>query len=98
MMDAGFVVFIVAIPAAAAGGIIIWFVRSRRRKQKEVQSDIDLGDEVKTVGGLKGTVVSFTKDEITMESGSKGSEIVIARDAVLSVTKENMRFGEKERE
>lgn len=87
-MDTASVVFIIAILILLAI-MAIWAMTKRRREgMKKMQDEINLGDEIRTTSGICGVVVSFTKDKVTIESGDKGSEIVIERDAVSAVSKE----------
>jgi preprotein translocase subunit YajC len=43
--------------------------QQKARKQKELQSDIVVGDEVLTVGGIVGTVLSIDSERVTILSG-----------------------------
>lgn len=79
------IIFIIA-GAAVLGAVTARAVRGRRQIHRKMQQNIDLGDDVSTTGGIRGTVVSFTEAEVTIESGSKGSEIVVARNAITSVS------------
>ena len=60
-------------------------IRPQRRRDKAVQemrSKIEVGDEVVTVGGIIGRIVSIKDDTIVVETGSDRSKIRIARWAV----------------
>lgn len=79
-------------------GMIIYFVviiavmyfiliRPQRKKQKEekkMRENLQVGDEIITIGGLYGRVISLKEDTIVMESISDHSKITIARWALQS--------------
>jgi len=64
--------------------------QQKARKQREVQSDIGVGDEVLTVGGIVGTVISIDSERVTIvtgaEPGSPAAEpptrMVLVRNAI----------------
>jgi preprotein translocase subunit YajC len=57
----------------------------RRREQAELQASLAPGDEVRTVGGLYGTIVASDAESVTIEA-APGVELRFARGAVASVT------------
>jgi preprotein translocase subunit YajC len=80
-----FVVIIVAF-------LLFWliFVRPQRRKQTQQQqmlSDLRVGDEVLTAGGIYGTVSKIDEDQVTVEIAPK-TEVRVARRAIAGVTRE----------
>jgi preprotein translocase subunit YajC len=56
----------------------------RRREQMELQAGIAPGDEVRTVGGLYGTVVESDADSVTLEA-SPGVHLRFDRQAISRV-------------
>ena len=69
--------------------IIFYFmlIRPQKKREKEVakmRSNIQVGDEVITAGGIIGRVVSLKEDTIVIETGSDRSKVRIARWAVQS--------------
>ncbi|MGO9455488.1 MAG: preprotein translocase subunit YajC [Acidimicrobiales bacterium] len=65
--------------------------QQKARKQKALQSDIGVGDEVLTVGGIVGTVLSIDSERVTIltgmdRDGSSGGEpptrMVLVRNAI----------------
>lgn len=69
--------------------VVMYFmlIRPQRKREKEVQkmrSEIEVGDEVVTSGGIVGRVVSIREDHIIIESGSDRSKIRIMRWAIQS--------------
>ena len=70
--------------------IYLLFVRPQKRRQNEQQqmtSDLRLGDEVLTVGGIYGTVTQLEDDQVTVEIAPK-TEVRVARRAIAGVTRD----------
>lgn len=66
---------------------IMYFVmiRPQKKKQKEeekLRNSIEVGDEILTIGGIYGRVISVKDDSFVIESASDHSKIKIARWAV----------------
>jgi len=84
--------------AAAGGGwmsiiflvvmiAVMYFVmiRPQRKQQKQeakMRSELQIGDEIITIGGIYGRVVSLKDDSIVIESSGDRSKIQISRSAV----------------
>jgi len=67
--------------------VVMYFLilRPQRKKEKETQkmrSNMQIGDEVVTIGGIIGRVVSMKEDTIVIETGSDRSKIRILRTAI----------------
>ena len=67
----------------------LWFfmIRPQKKKQKEEQkmrANLQVGDEIVTIGGIYGRVISLKADTIVIESQSDHSKITIARWALQS--------------
>ncbi|MFZ2537328.1 MAG: preprotein translocase subunit YajC [Oscillospiraceae bacterium] len=72
--------FLVLIP-------VFYFIliRPQRKKDKEAQTmrnTVQVGDEVVTVGGIVGIVVSIKEDTIVLETGSDRSKVRVKRWAI----------------
>jgi preprotein translocase subunit YajC len=90
--------YFLAVPGATEGlggmfltmGLIfaaMWFLmirpqRKRDKTQREMRSKLEVGDEVITVGGIIGRVVSLREDSLVIETGSGNTRIRITRAAV----------------
>ena len=82
---------------------VMYFVmiRPQKKKQKEEQKmreSIQVGDELLTIGGIFGRVVSLKEDSIVIESSADHSKIKIAKWAVsqnLTIHEEAAATGEK---
>ena len=67
----------------------LWFfmIRPQKKKQKEEQKmreNLQVGDEIVTIGGIYGRVISLKEDTIVIESQSDHSKLTIARWALQS--------------
>lgn len=59
--------------------------RNREKKFKEMMASIKVGDQIKTIGGFYGKVVSMKEDLVTMECGPDKTKLVISKSAIASV-------------
>ena len=62
-------------------------IRPQRKKEKEVKNmrdSIVVGDEITTIGGIVGRVVTIKDDLITIESGADRNKIKFMRWAIQS--------------
>ena len=67
--------------------LVFWFfiVRPQRKKDKEtakMRSELQIGDEIVTIGGIIGIIVSMKEDSLGIETGSDRSKIRVARWAI----------------
>jgi preprotein translocase subunit YajC len=72
--------------------LLVWliFVRPQRRRQTQQQqmvSELRVGDEVLTAGGIYGTISRVDDDQVTVEIAPK-TEVRVARRAIAGVTSE----------
>ena len=70
--------------------VLMYFmmIRPQKKKQKEEQqmrNNLRVGDELTTIGGIKGRVVSIKDDTITIESGADRTKIQFMKWAIQSV-------------
>ena len=64
--------------------------QQRNRKQKELQSEVGVGDEVVTIGGIVGTVLEIDSERVTILTGggedgagdARPTRLVLVRNAV----------------
>ena len=66
---------------------VMWFLmirpqRKRDKQQREMRSRLEVGDEIITIGGIIGRVVSLREDSLVIETGGDRSKIRITRAAV----------------
>lgn len=67
--------------------VIFYFmlIRPQKKREKETQSmrsNLEVGDEIVTIGGVIGTIVSLRDDNILIETGSDRNKMRITRWAV----------------
>ena len=67
--------------------VIFYFmlIRPQKKRDKEIakmRSNLQIGDEVITRGGIIGIVVSIREDTLILETGNERSKIRILRGAV----------------
>lgn len=69
------------------GAMYFLMIRPQKKKQKEEQKmreNLQVGDEIVTIGGIYGRVISLKEDTIVIESQSDHSKITVARWALQS--------------
>ena len=67
--------------------VVFWFfiIRPQRKKDKEtakMRSELQVGDEIVTIGGIIGIIVSMREDSLVIETGSDRSKVRLARWAI----------------
>ena len=67
--------------------LVFWFfmIRPQRQKDKEtakMRSELQIGDEIVTIGGIIGIIVSMKEDSLVIETGSDRSKIRVTRWAI----------------
>ena len=70
--------------------IVMYFlmIRPQQKKQKEEQkmrNNLRVGDELTTIGGVKGRVVSIKDDTIVLETGNDRTKIQFEKWAIQTV-------------
>ncbi|NNC74478.1 MAG: preprotein translocase subunit YajC [Acidimicrobiia bacterium] len=77
------------LPLVLLGGIFwVLFILPQRRRMKAVdamRSSLEVGDEVRTVGGIIGTIQRMDDDEVTLDVGG-GTTLRFASRAVADKT------------
>lgn len=67
--------------------VVFWFfiIRPQRKKDKEtakMRSELQVGDEIVTIGGIIGIIASMKEDSLVIETGSDRSKVRLARWAI----------------
>ena len=67
--------------------VVFYFmlIRPQQKKDKEdraMRENLEIGDEIVTIGGIVGLVVSIKEDTVVIETGSDRSKIRILKTAV----------------
>jgi preprotein translocase subunit YajC len=73
--------------------LLIWLIvvrpqRRRQNVQKQMLSDLRVGDDVLTAGGLYGRVTSIDEDDVRVEIAPK-TEVRVARRAIGAILTEH---------
>ncbi len=80
----GTIIYLVLI-AAMFGVMYLVMIRPQKKKQKEeekMRNNIQIGDEILTIGGFYAKVISIKEDALVIESVSDHTKQKIARWAV----------------
>lgn len=83
----GGLIFMILIYALIFGAMYLLLIRPQRKKQKEekkMRENLMVGDEIVTIGGIYGRVISLKEDTIVIESNSDHSKLTVARWALQS--------------
>ena len=70
---------------AAIAAFYFISIRPQRKRQKEEQkmrSDLRIGDQITTIGGIRGRVVKVGEDELMLETGADRHKITIKKWAI----------------
>lgn len=72
--------------------VVMYFFMIRPQKKQEreladMRNNIQVGDEIVTIGGIIGCVVIIKDDKLMLETGN-GSKITILRSAIKTVLKD----------
>jgi preprotein translocase subunit YajC len=67
--------------------VFIWFFSNKKQKNREreearMRKDIEIGDEIITVGGIVGIIVTIKDDVFTLETGSDRSKLRLEKGAI----------------
>lgn len=70
--------------------VVMYFlmIRPQKKKQKEEQmmrNNLRVGDELTTIGGICGRVVSIKEDTVTIESSADRTKIQFKKEAIGNV-------------
>ena len=70
--------------------VVMYFlmIRPQRKRQKEEQkmrNNLRVGDELTTIGGIKGRVVAIKDDTVTIETSNDRTKIVFEKAAIGTV-------------
>ncbi len=80
-------IVMILIYAVIFGALYFILIRPQKKKQKEekkMRENLQVGDEIVTIGGIYGRVISLKEDTIVIESQSDHSKLTIARWALQS--------------
>ncbi len=78
-------IILIAFYVLIFGAMWFFLFRPQRKKQKEekkMRENLQVGDEVLTIGGIYGRVISLKEDTMVIESISDHSKLTFARWAL----------------
>ena len=81
----GSLITLILIYGVIFGAMYLLFIRPQKKKQKEekkMRENLQVGDEIITIGGIHGRVISLKEDTIVIESLSDHSKLTISRWAM----------------
>ena len=70
--------------------VLLYFfmIRPQKKREKEeaaMRDAVQVGDEITTIGGIIGEIVSIKEDTITIETSKAGTKIRFLKSAIRSV-------------
>ncbi len=93
-MLAGFEQYSMIIMLVLFGGLMYFMIirpqKKREKKQQDLRNSIEVGDEVTTIGGIVGRVVSVKEDTFVLETAGDRSRMRFRRWAIQDVVKLNL--------
>lgn len=72
----------IAIMLVAMYFLMIRPQRKKQKEEKQMRENLQVGDEIITIGGIYGRVISLKEDSMVIESKSDHSKLSIARWAL----------------
>ncbi len=84
----------ILVMVAFFGVMYFLMIRPQKKKQKEEQNmrdSIQIGDEITTIGGIMGRVVTVKEDSLIIETGADRNKMKITRWAIQSNNTANDR-------
>ncbi|MBE6611904.1 MAG: preprotein translocase subunit YajC [Ruminococcaceae bacterium] len=59
--------------------------KKQEREVNEMRNSLQVGDEITTIGGIIGKVISIKEETVMIETGRDGTKIRILRSAIKSI-------------
>ncbi len=84
----GMIIFLVLIFAV----MYFLMIRPQKKQQKkdaEMRNNLSVGDDIITIGGIIGKIVTVKEDSVIIETGSDKSKMRILRSAISRVMTDN---------
>lgn len=75
--------------------------KKRQKEEQEMRSSLEIGDEIVTIGGIVGRVVTIREEDLIIETGADRNKMKIQRWAVntnITKTEQHKKEVEKARE
>lgn len=97
MGNFGQLVSMLLLYGVVIGGMYLFLFRpqqKRRKEEEEMRKSLEIGDEVVTIGGIIGRVISIKEDSDTLVLESGSDKIKIKRWAIASNSSANKSTNE----
>ena len=81
----GSILIMVVYLVLIVGAMYFLMIRPQRKKQKEekqMRENLQVGDEIITIGGIHGRVIAIKEEELVVESKSDHSKLTFSRWAL----------------
>ena len=70
--------------------VVLYFLmirpqQKRQREEQKMRNNLRVGDELTTIGGIKGRVVAIKDDTVTIETSNDRTKIVFEKAAIGTV-------------
>lgn len=75
--------------------------KKRQKEEQEMRSSLEIGDEIVTIGGIVGKVVTIREEDLIIETGADRNKMKIQRWAIntnITKTEQHKKEVEKARE
>lgn len=96
--SSGFGISSIVILVLMVAAFYFFVMRPQKKKEKEAnerKNSIEVGDEITTIGGIVGYVVSMKEDTFVLETASDRSRLRFKRWAIQDVNKLELETGEE---
>lgn len=81
-MGNGFMIIYIVIIIAVMYFVMIRPQKKKQKEEQKMRNNLQVGDELLTIGGIYGRVVSIKEDSLVIESSADHSKIKIAKWAI----------------
>ena len=81
----GSAIYMIVMLLVMFGAMYFFIIRTQKEREKvdkKMRENLQVGDEILTIGGIYGRVISIKEDSIVIESKSDHSKMTIARWAM----------------
>lgn len=81
----GSMIYTILLMVALFAGMYFLMIRPQKKQQKkeqEMRDSTQVGDEITTIGGIMGRVVTVKEDSLIIETGADRNKMKIARWAI----------------
>ena len=82
-------IWLLLIIYAAFFGLLYFIMirpqQKRKKKEEAMRKSAEIGDEITTIGGIIGEIVSIKEETVTIETSKAGTKIRFLKSAIRSV-------------